>query len=124
VSVSWSGENDWRWGFSVQDSGPGLPNQLLELFHKQLKPIVEETSVLSPDEGQPVAVRPTEAHQIPSGPELDKLDNRSREKGEGVGLQIVKRLCELIGATMEIESIQGRGTLFRVRMNMKSQMED
>jgi signal transduction histidine kinase len=124
VSVSWSSENDWRWGFSVQDSGQGLPNHLLEFFHKQLKPIVEETSVLSPDEGQPVAVRPTEHHQIPPGPELDKLDNRSREKGEGVGLQIVKRLCELVGATMEIESIKGRGTLFRVRMNVRSQVAD
>ncbi len=124
VSVSWSGENDWRWGFSVQDSGPGLPTHLLELFYKQLKPIVEETSVLSPDEGQPVAVRPSGDHQIPLGPELEKPEARNREKGEGVGLQIVKRLCELIGATMEIESIEGRGTLFRVRMNMKSQMAD
>ncbi|MEZ0539979.1 sensor histidine kinase [Fibrella arboris] len=117
VSVSWSAENDWRWGFSVQDSGPGMPTQLMEYFHQQLRPIVEETSVLSPAEGQPVASVPNEEHQIPSGPLLNESAPGSKEMGEGVGLQIVKRLCELIGASMEIESIEGRGTLFRVRLN-------
>ena len=116
VSVSWSTENDWRWGFSVQDSGPGLPAGLLELFHRQLKPVVEGTSVLSPDEGQPTPVRPNLDHQVSADPLADPSAAPSREKGEGVGLQIVKRLCELIDATMEIESIAGRGTLFRIRM--------
>ena len=68
VSVSWSTENDWRWGFSVQDSGPGLPAGLLELFHKQLKPVVEGTSVLSPSESQPVSVRPDMDHKLPDDP--------------------------------------------------------
>lgn len=116
VSVSWSNENDWRWGFSVQDSGPGLPDGLLEVFHKQLKPVVEPTSVLSPDAAQPVASKPNEEHKIPAGPELDHPAASAREKGEGVGLQIVKRLCELVGASLEIESMAGRGTLFRIRM--------
>ncbi|WP_018620436.1 sensor histidine kinase [Spirosoma luteum] len=116
VSVSWSTENDWRWGFSVQDSGPGLPDGLLELFHKQLKPVVEGTSVLSPDEGQPVAVRPSLAHKLPADPLTDQPPTPEWNKGEGVGLQIVKRLSELLNATLEIESIAGRGTLFRIRM--------
>lgn len=116
ISVSWSTENDWRWGFSIQDSGPGLPAGLLEQFHKQLKPIVEGTSVLSPEEGQPVAARPNLDHQLPADPLSDQSSAPSRDKGEGVGLQIVKRLCELIGASLEIESITGRGTLFRIRM--------
>ena len=116
VSVSWSTENDWRWGFSVQDSGPGLPAGLLELFHKQLKPIVEVTSVLSPDESQPVSARPNQGHQLPSDPLADQSTAPGRNKGEGVGLQIVKRLCELLNANLEIESIAGRGTLFRIRM--------
>ncbi|GAB4017206.1 sensor histidine kinase [Spirosoma koreense] len=114
VSVSWSSENDWRWGFSVQDSGPGLPAGLLELFHQQLKPVVEETSVLSPDEGQPIAARPNSQHEIPEGPALASFS--PGPSGEGVGLQIVKRLCELVGASLEVESIAGRGTLVRVRL--------
>ncbi|NID09003.1 sensor histidine kinase [Fibrivirga algicola] len=120
VSVSWSAENDWRWGFSVQDSGPGLPPNLMEQFHKQLRPIVEETSVLSPEEGQPVAVTPNNEHDVPSGPALEAQSHQSPDQGEGVGLQIVKRLCEMIGASLEMESIKGRGTLFRVRLNVQS----
>jgi signal transduction histidine kinase len=116
VSVSWSTENDWRWGFSVQNSGPGLPAGLLELFHKQLKPIVEGTSVMSPDESQPVSPRPNMQHQLPADVLADQPATPRRQKGEGIGLQIVKRLCELLGASMEIESIAGRGTLFRIRM--------
>ncbi|MEZ0484939.1 sensor histidine kinase [Fibrella aquatica] len=121
VSVSWAAEQDWRWGFSIQDSGPGLPNELMEQFHKQLKPIVEETTVLAPDAGQPVASVPNNDHQIPSGEELaGQEQDMSENKGEGVGLQIVKRLCELVGASLEIESISDRGTLFRVRMPMQT----
>ncbi|MCX6213626.1 HAMP domain-containing sensor histidine kinase [Spirosoma sp.] len=119
VSVSWSAENDWRWGFSIQDSGPGLPAGLREVFHKQLKPIVEETSTLSPDAAQPVASLPNDEHRIPDDPLAETSPGALTDKGEGVGLQIVKRLCESIGASLEIESTPGRGTLFRIRMLMQ-----
>ncbi|GAB3695307.1 hypothetical protein GCM10027592_17320 [Spirosoma flavus] len=119
ISVSWSTENEHRWGFSVQDSGPGLPKGLMELFHKQLKPMVEGVSVLSPDESQPVAPLPNQDHKVPDDLPMEEPSTLSQEKGEGVGLQIVKRLCELMGASMEIESIAGRGTLFRIRMPIR-----
>jgi signal transduction histidine kinase len=35
--------------------------------------------------------------------------------GEGVGLAIVKRLCELLEATMELQTEPGKGTTFRVK---------
>jgi signal transduction histidine kinase len=34
--------------------------------------------------------------------------------GEGIGLSIVKRLCELLDATVEMESVQDVGTTFRI----------
>lgn len=34
--------------------------------------------------------------------------------GEGIGLSIVKRLCELLDATLEFETAPGAGTTFRV----------
>jgi signal transduction histidine kinase len=124
VSVSWSSENDWRWVLSVQDSGPGLPDGLLEIFHQQLKPTVEQTSTLSPEEGQPDPVYSTMNQAIPEGDQLttegQSKASRHQTVGEGVGLLIVKRLSELIGASLEIESIAGRGTLFRLRQMIHS----
>ena len=36
------------------------------------------------------------------------------QPGEGVGLSIVKRLCELLDASMELETKPGSGTTFRI----------
>jgi len=115
VSVSWSTEGDYRWVFSVQDSGPGLSDNLTGIFTEQLRPTVEPTGVLGPDAAEPVAVLPKEVPPIPSSGELADLTNHSI-KSEGVGLLIVKRLCELLDANLDIESKKGRGTLFRVRL--------
>lgn len=38
----------------------------------------------------------------------------SQEAGEGIGLSIVKRLCELLDASVEMESVAGQGTRFRI----------
>ncbi len=46
--------------------------------------------------------------------EFYQLDNpgRDRNKGVGLGLAIVQRLCELIGAVVSVESTVGEGTSF------------
>jgi signal transduction histidine kinase len=36
------------------------------------------------------------------------------ETGEGIGLSIVKRLCELLDATIEVKSVSNVGTTFRI----------
>jgi K+-sensing histidine kinase KdpD len=38
--------------------------------------------------------------------------------GEGIGLAIVKGLCEVLWASLEIESKPGVGTLFRIRQSI------
>ena len=37
-----------------------------------------------------------------------------QHRGEGIGLAIVKRLCELLDASVEVETKEGEGTTFRV----------
>ena len=106
ISVSWSTENDVRWLISVQDSGPGLPKHAAGLLAQLLAPTQESSA----------------AYGIPN-PEADareteviKATKSFSSTGEGIGLSIVKRLCELLGASLEIETQTGRGTLFRIRM--------
>ncbi|WP_031530843.1 sensor histidine kinase [Dyadobacter crusticola] len=115
VSVSWSTEGDYRWIFSIQDSGPGLPDNLTGVFREQLRPTVEPASVMGLDQAEPVVVLPEGIPQIPSADQLAQITNHAT-KSEGVGLQIVKRLCEMLDANLDIESVKSRGTLFRVRL--------
>ncbi len=52
-----------------------------------------------------------------TGPGLHSAEPGPREpgdSGEGIGLSIVKRLCELLDATIETESVDGVGTTFRI----------
>jgi hypothetical protein len=53
----------------------------------------------------------SEADSPPAGPDRRPI---RQERGEGVGLSIVKRLCELLDASIELESTHGEGTTFRV----------
>jgi signal transduction histidine kinase/CheY-like chemotaxis protein len=50
--------------------------------------------------------------------EFYQLDNpgRDRNKGVGLGLAIVQRLCELMGAKISVESAVGQGTTFSLIM--------
>lgn len=115
VSVSWSRENDYRWYVGVQDSGPGLPLNLTNVLASQLRPIIEPTSVMGLEEAQPHTRQSAFSSSIPSGAELaQKAD--ATPSGEGVGLQVVKGLCDLLEASMEVETKAGRGTLFRIRL--------
>ncbi len=52
----------------------------------------------------------------PPSPAADSRDHRPihQEQGEGIGLSIVKRLCELLDASVEMESNPGTGTSFRI----------
>ncbi|HTJ18829.1 MAG TPA: ATP-binding protein [Steroidobacteraceae bacterium] len=40
--------------------------------------------------------------------------SRRLPAGEGIGLSIVKRLCELLDASIELQSAAGQGSTFRV----------
>lgn len=115
VSVSWSAQGSYYWVLGIQDSGPGLPGDLTEALSEQLRPTVEPTAVLSPDQAEPDQVLPVNIPEIPSSDSLAQMTD-APSHGEGIGLQIVKHLCSMLDATLEVESQQGRGTLFRIRM--------
>jgi light-regulated signal transduction histidine kinase (bacteriophytochrome) len=54
------------------------------------------------------------ANDLP--PDATNVDTRPihQERGEGIGLSIVKRLSELLDASMEMDSTPGEGTSLRI----------
>jgi signal transduction histidine kinase len=54
--------------------------------------------------------------------EFYQVDNaeRDRTKGLGLGLSIVRRLCNLLGITLALQSVQGQGTTVTLRIPLET----
>jgi signal transduction histidine kinase len=107
VTIRWGAslDNDpKRWTLSIEDTGPG--------FHAG--PGGPLAGALKDATDDSVAVE-REAAGRPPVPEARIDDRPDRQRsGEGIGLSITKRLCELLDATLELESHIDKGTVFRV----------
>lgn len=112
ITITWgpTQERDIdRWLIRIQDTGPGMPagpggalsKGLLEATKSATE--VEERAD-SPDV-EPAPKVPPSALEAGFGPQ---------RPGEGIGLLIVKRLCELLHAALEVTSEPGKGTVFQV----------
>ena len=70
------------------------------------------------DPGDNAALEPFLAHELEHvstlAARLKQLGAPADTAGEGIGLSIVKRLCELLDASLELETAAGAGTTFRV----------
>jgi signal transduction histidine kinase len=111
VDVAWGDSDDDdgnRWLLVVADTGPG--------FHAgpgaPLAGAIEQATQLS--HGSDASVTEDAGHgaTMPA-PATDERRVR-QSAGEGIGLSIVKRLCELLDATVELDSGEDRGTTFRI----------
>jgi signal transduction histidine kinase len=116
VKVTWEARQDElrsQWVLCVQDTGPGFKHgtatplaRVLKLATEQAHEVevqnTEKRSSDSPEDSAPTLASQTTTSQAQSPP------------GEGIGLSIVKRLCEMLDASLELESSEGEGTTFRV----------
>ena len=50
----------------------------------------------------------------PTGAQTDRVSAPDAQSGEGIGLSIVKRLCDMLDATIELKSEPSVGTSFRI----------
>jgi signal transduction histidine kinase len=92
VSVKWgdSEPRDFkRWCLTIADTGPG--------FHTA--------------SGQPIAAA---LEPAPPNAKSHGAQSMRGEAGEGIGLSIVKRLCEMLDASIEMESVKDQGSTFRI----------
>jgi len=101
ISVSWgdSAPNDSkRWILSIQDTGPGFHTASAQPLAAALEPSTE---------AKPMAAGPTSLEDT-------AMQTLRGDAGEGIGLSIVKRLCEMLDASIEMQSIKDQGTTFRI----------
>lgn len=113
VTVSWGDSragDAHRWMLTVLDTGPGIHAGPGAPIAEALEEASLEASQLEQRESVADASIPP-----PAGPQV-KPDARPvhQEHGEGIGLSIVKRLCDLLDASVEVESKPGEGTVFRI----------
>jgi signal transduction histidine kinase len=103
-----------QWVLCVQDTGPGLGAGTAAPLQRALKHATDEAQQVE-DQAAPVDKR--ESENLDPAPTLtSRSPNESTRDlgGEGIGLSIVKRLCELLDASLELETSPGAGTTFRV----------
>ena len=109
VTVTWGetrGEDLDRWRVRIQDTGPGLQ----ALFGVPLGAAVAEAT-----HGAKRAEEKQGELGIEPAPDPGPTPTPSfQPPGEGIGLSIVKRLCELLEATLEAASRPGEGTVFQI----------
>jgi signal transduction histidine kinase len=117
VTVTW-GDSDVsdpkRWALCISDTGPG--------FHtasgKPMAQALEKTHDEAPaSEGAAVSDArhdPGTGESRPAAQAGTASIGRREEHGEGIGLSIVKRLSDMLDATIEVTSERDVGTTFRI----------
>lgn len=113
VTVSWGTEKK-TWWLLVSDTGPGLAAGPAAPLAAGL----EEATASARDSDEKTAAAEGTSSDVltpatEGGPPNPATDYRSGS-GEGIGLSIVKRLCELLNASIELSTSPESGTTFRV----------
>ncbi len=116
VNVTWGdsrGNDQDRWMIRVADTGPGFHAGPGSPIAGALEAATEESrQVELRSRGKGDAAHDADAPL--SGRDAPQPRPMNQQRGEGIGLSIVKRLCELLDASLEMESTPGEGTVFRI----------
>ena len=102
-----------RWMLCVEDTGPGFHAGPGSPLAEALEDATSEALRLDNRPGDQGCSTGSPVTQSNEG---FPPDNRPvhQERGEGIGLSIVKRLSDLLDASLEMESVPNQGTVFRV----------
>jgi signal transduction histidine kinase len=115
ITVRWgdSGPSDpKRWMLCISDTGPGFHTPSGQPLAAVLDPAADPAS--SPPVSGKDSHQAARVESDPPNPESELRSSLRGQAGEGIGLSIVKRLCEMLDATIEMESVRDQGTTFRI----------
>ncbi|MCZ2496087.1 histidine kinase [Xylophilus sp. Kf1] len=113
VEVRWAAcerTDGLRWVLTVADTGPGIhagPGTPLASALREATEVAHQHDMPAPDHPAAIAPDPRPMRQ---------------SAGEGIGLSIVKRLAELLDATVELESDPATGTVFKILLPKRYQV--
>jgi signal transduction histidine kinase len=93
-----------HWTLLVEDTGPGLQGTHATPLTRALHEATDQRHADPIGEAPATEAKPREATET----------EKTQEPGEGIGLSIVKRLCELLGARIDLQTAVGRGTRFQL----------
>ncbi|MBC8001611.1 MAG: HAMP domain-containing histidine kinase [Opitutaceae bacterium] len=111
VTLSW-GEERENWWLMVRDTGSGMSAVHGAPMAVGLK---EATASARESDEKAAAIQGETSHVLaPSEGAPVTAITFQKKPGEGIGLSIVKRLCELLDASLEMASSTETGTTFRV----------
>jgi signal transduction histidine kinase len=122
ISVSWgldTTRDTERWTLSVQDTGPGIDGTPFMEVAQQLH---DATEVADEAREESTDRRRDMGGAATAGSVTDTA-SPGASHGEGVGLSIVKRLCELLEGSLELATKPGHGSTFRVILPCKYEEE-
>jgi signal transduction histidine kinase len=123
ITVSWGDIDDndpKRWELRITDTGPGLHSGSDKPLTQALERAQEQA-----EEAKSEVATPTPAASIAaSSPAANSDFPILGASGEGLGLSIVKRLCDLLDATIEVSTEAGVGTTFRILLPRRYPNQD
>ncbi|MGQ3198233.1 MAG: sensor histidine kinase [Hydrogenophaga sp.] len=99
-----------RWTLRVQDTGPGIGQAKSSELQDALEVATQHADQVVEDNRNDQV---THIHDDDAGVPAPGESPDTYVHGEGIGLSIVKRLCEVLDATVQVES-SARGTTFEV----------
>jgi signal transduction histidine kinase len=116
VKVTWEESatvDQERWALCVEDTGPGFQDGSVPPLARALKAATEEAQSVE-EKAEEAGDASAQAEASPTLPSQSTHRPDTQATGQGIGLSIVKRLCDLLDASLDLVTEPGRGSTFRV----------